>query len=200
MKLLTLTAVAALAIALGYIVHLNGRIAELEGRVAGTAAQPADAAPAAAAPAVAAAPQSSGSTRALSEDQRAIMIQTLSDAGLNIGSPVWFTTVPNDPEAASFQKSLASVFTDAGWIVKREDTVGFAMKPGIFIFAADEFPPAFVGTVNDAFTAAGIELTGNGRGYRAYQNERRAENPNWVGFDLADDQSFIIAIGRAPAS
>jgi hypothetical protein len=35
--------------------------------------------------------------------------------GATPGAPVWFATVPNNPEAATFQKALQSVFEEAGW-------------------------------------------------------------------------------------
>ncbi len=207
-----LKVVIALVVALGlvgYIVQLRGEIATLESRLAAAQAAPPSAsapAPAAAPAQPAAAPARAASIaelqdpRTISEVQQTIMIETLSSDGYNNASPVWFATVPNNPEAAAYQKILQSVFEAAGWQVKGNAVVGFAMKPGVFIFAADEFPPQYVNDLSAAFEASGVPLASNGRGYREYYNERKAESPEWIGFKMDNTQDFVIAIGRQPPS
>ncbi len=141
----------------------------------------------------AAAPAAPAAARNLTAEQRQAMIEKL---GATPGSPVWFATVPNNPEAATYQKALQKVFEDAGWQVKGTSTVRFAMKPGVFIFAADEEPPQYLSSVNDAFEAAGITIT-SGRGYRDFVRQKKEENPNWVGLELGPDDVYVIAVGRA---
>lgn len=199
---LRLVGIAAAGLAMWYIAQLRGEIADLDRRLAAVtaagsarpAAPAAAAAPAAPAP-VAAAP---GPPRTITEGQRFTMINALSRGGMFAGSPVWFATVPNDPEAAAFQKELQSVFEEAGWKVMANNEVRFQMKPGIFVFAADVDPPDYVDAINDAFESVGIELAGGGRGYREYFRERKQENPAWIGFEMSDDQTSVIAIGRNP--
>ncbi|GIW45135.1 MAG: hypothetical protein KatS3mg077_2417 [Candidatus Binatia bacterium] len=136
------------------------------------------------------------SPRILTEEQRAAMIRALGGPNSSLANPVWFATVPDDPEAAAFQKQIQSAFEEAGWIVKGNAPVRFRMKPGIYIFAADEDPPAYVGTAQQALEDAGIEITQSGRGYREFYRQKKAENPNWVGFDFAEDQTYVVVIGR----
>ncbi len=206
----------------GYIAHLHLVIDELERQLDAArvvAAAPA-AAPVAAAPAAPAAPAAqapaaepagevepppapaaeSADARVLSPEERAAMVAALSNDGMNFGSPVWFSVAPNDAAAAEFQKTLQGVFEDAGWIVKETKTVGFSMKPGIYLFAAEEDAPDYVDAVASAFEKAGIALASNGRGYREYYEGRKAENPQWVGFEMDANQTFVLAIGRQPAS
>ncbi len=142
--------------------------------------------------------RSGGSARALTEDQRAAMVRALGGPNSSLANPVWFATVPNDPEAAAFQKQIQSAFEEAGWIVKGNATVRFRMKPGVYVFAADEDPPAYVASAQQALEDAGIEITQSGRGYREFYRQKKAENPNWVGFEFAEDQTYVIVIGRKP--
>jgi hypothetical protein len=169
-----------------YITHLNAEIARM--RAAGPAIP--DAASAARPPAAAAAP---AAARVLTPEQRQAMIEKL---GATPASPVWFATVPNNPEATAFQKTLQAVFEEAGWQVHGNSPIRFAMKPGIFIFAADEEPPPFLSSVNDAFEAAGITVT-SGRGYREFVRQKKEENKDWVGLELGPDDAYVIAVGRA---
>jgi hypothetical protein len=208
--LLRLIVVVAVVAAGVYIAHLRSVIDDLEGRLATVApsAAPQAAAPRVAAeqgavteapPAAADAPVEPADARLLTAEERAAMVAALSNEGMNFGSPVWFETVPNDPNALAFQKELQSAFEDAGWIVKETGVVGFAMKPGVYLFAADEDPPDYVDSVAAALEAGGVVLASNGRGYRAYFAERKAANPQWVGFEMGPEQTFVLAIGRQPA-
>jgi hypothetical protein len=175
-----------------YITHLNAEIARM--RAASSPAMSAapgerPAAPAAPPPA----PGAPVAARAITAEQHQAMVEKL---GATPGSPVWFATVPNNPEAASYQKALQKVFEDAGWQVKANSTVKFPMKAGVFIFAADEEPPPYLSSVNDAFEAAGITVT-SGRGYREFVRQKKEEKPDWVGLELGPDDVYVIAVGRA---
>ena len=190
----------AVLIAVGYIFTLRGQIRELNQRlaVAESAAETGAVEPPTVAVVAADTVQQSTGGRVLSDWQRTALVDTLSAGGSNAGSPVWFTTVPNNPEAAAFEKTLRGLFEEAGWEVKGRSAVGFSMKSGLYVFAADEVPPPYFSAVGAAFEAAGIPLASLGLGYRAYYNERKAENPNWIGFSMADDQSFVVVVGRDP--
>jgi hypothetical protein len=198
-----LVRIAGLALAVGvvwYITHLNAEIARM--KAAGPAAPAAaPAAPAAApAPAGGAATQAAaGTPRSITADQKAAMLSALggaSETSSGEARPVWFATVPNNPEATAYQKELQAVFEEAGWQVRGTSTVRFPMKPGIYIFAADEEPPDYLGQVNQAFEAAGIPVT-SGRGYREYVQQKKQEDPNWVGLELGPEDTYVIAVGRA---
>jgi hypothetical protein len=197
--------IAGLALAVGvvwYITHLNAEIARMRaaGPAAPAAAPGAPAAAPAPAPAVGAANQAAaGAPRSLTADQKAAMVSALggsTDSSSGEVRPVWFAIVPNNPEAAAFQKTLQGVFEEAGWQVKGTSTVRFPMKPGIYIFAADEEPPEYLAMVNQAFEAAGITVT-SGRGYREYVQQKKEENPEWVGLELGPEDAYVIAVGRA---
>lgn len=167
-----------------YITSLSAENARLR-----AAAQSAPAAPAA----PAAAPASAPAARSLTTEQRAAMLEKLQN---DPGRPVWFATVPNNPEAAAYQKQLESVFVAAGWELKGTSVVRFPMKPGIFVFAADEEPPGYLASVNDAFEAAGITIT-SGRGYREFVRAKKEENKDWLGLELGPDDVYVVAVGRA---
>jgi hypothetical protein len=191
---LRLLAVAAGALAIWYIVDLNDKVTDLEAQVA-AASKPA-ASQQAAAGAARVADAAAAEPRTISIGQRAAMVETLSGGGTHAGSPVWFATVPNNPEATAFQQALQSIFEDAGWQVKGNSVVGFSMKPGVYVFAADTEPPDYVKSITESFDAAGIALASTGYGYRDYYKERKAESPTWTGFDMAADQTVVVAIGR----
>ncbi len=134
--------------------------------------------------------------RELAEWQREAMLSRLrQETGTK---DVWFIRASGDPEAAAYQRALQSVFEEAGWHVRSSRSAGFPLRAGIFFLMADESPPTYVETVLAAFDDAGISVT-SGRGYRAFYEEKKRENPNWRGFDLAPDQDYVIAIGPQPA-
>ena len=64
---------------------------------------------------------------------------------------------------------------------------------------ADQEPPGYVAAAQAAFEAAGISVAG-GTGYRGYYREMKEKDPNWSGFELADDQTFLVVVGRKPDS
>jgi hypothetical protein len=187
-------AVVVFAAGGAYIAHLNSENAQL--RAAAAKPQAPAAAAKAANPAVAPA-QLPASARTFTPEQRSAMLARLGGSGVTTTNPVWFATMPNNPEAAAFQHTLQSVFEEAGWQVRGNVPVGFALKPGVFVFSADEEPPDYIGDAIEAIQAAGITVT-SGRGYRQFYQDKKKENPNWRGFDLAADQTYVIAIGRKP--
>ena len=202
-----LVRVAGLLLAVGvvwYITHLNAEIARMRAATPNAAAPVAGSAPAKPPPVPAAAPAAQpagGATRTLTSEQRQAMIGKLASSeggdASNEKPPVWFATVPNNPEAAAFQKTLQGVFEEAGWQVRGNATVRFPMKPGVYVFAADEEPPTYLGQVNDAFEAAGITIT-SGRGYRDFAKQKKEENPDWVGLEMGPNDTYVIAVGRSP--
>lgn len=135
-------------------------------------------------------------TRSLSPEQRAAMLAMLraEDGSERL---VWFATTPNDSEAAAFQRSIQSVFEEAGWQVRGNVPLTFPVKPGVYFFMAEEEPPQYVLRAREAFDAAAITVTG-GRGYRAFYNQKKTESPDWRGFDMAPDQTYVVVIGRRP--
>ena len=186
-NILALVIVGVLVVGAGaYIVHLRTENEQL--KVTGT--QPG------AAPVVARGDSKAGTPRVLTPEQRAAMLEKLDSRGGTTHS-VWFSTVPNNPEAANFQKQLQSVFEEAGWKVAGNTPVTFSLKPGVFFFMAEEDPPDYVLSIAAAFEAAGLQVT-SGRGYRGFYQDKKKENPSWNGFDLAPDQDFILVIGRKP--
>ena len=136
-------------------------------------------------------------TRTLSPEQRRGMLATLQSVESGSERLVWFATTPNNPEAAAFQHALQQVFEEAGWQVRANVPVTFAIKPGVFFFMADENPPPYVLRAREAFDAAAITVTG-GSGYRAFYNQKKEENPAWQGFEMAPEQTYVVVIGRQP--
>ncbi len=195
----SLFAVAAVLVIglIGYIVYQQNQISLLQQRPAPVpAASPTVAKPAAAAAAAApAAPVVD--PRVLTADQRKTLIEKLGGPNSSLSNPVWFATAPNNPEAAAFQKQLQSAFEEAGWKIRGNVPVRFPIKPGIFVFSADEQPPNFVGNAVEALEGIGLTVT-SGTGYREFYKTKKADNPGWIGFDMADDQAYVVVIGRKP--
>jgi hypothetical protein len=132
--------------------------------------------------------------RVVTPEQKAAMLEKLGGGQMS-SRPVWFATTMQDPESVAYQRALQSVFEEAGWQVVGVSPIRFASKPGIFLFSADEEPPDYVQTAVDALEAA--QLTPMvGRGYREFYKEKKKENPDWNGFELTDEQSYVIVVGR----
>lgn len=115
---------------------------------------------------------------------------------LDTGRKVWFLVAQNNAEALGAQAALQKLFEQAGWPVE-VTRAPYPLKAGVFLLAGDEDPPQFVGTVSDALSAGNLDvqyLTG----YRAFVNERKTSNPNWVGPELGADQPFTLVIGAKP--
>jgi hypothetical protein len=93
-----------------------------------------------------------------------------------------------------YYRALRGLFVQAGWVIRREDRVPFALKPGLFLFAADEHPPADVTAIQTAFMSAGINITFN-TGYRSYYQEMKRTRPAWNGIAMSPDQTFTIVVG-----
>src|SRR5262249_2980947 len=107
----------------------------------------------------------SASARHLTAAQRAAMLQQLWAAGLP--GEAWFAVAAGDQEAAAYQRMLQGVFEEAGWTVHETVGAAFPLKPGVFLFAADEKPPGYVHRVRAALEAAHIAVR-VGIGYRSY--------------------------------
>jgi hypothetical protein len=174
---------------------LKGRLAAVEKNAAPPAESAPAAAPAARPPAPAGAPRAAepGKARVLSEDQRKMMSASLS---AETGS-VWFVSNRGDEESVAYQRAIQDVFEQAGWQVKGNEPSTFNLRPGIFFLMADEDPPSYVLTALGAFEAASITVSA-GRGYRAFNEEKKKENPNWRGFEMPAEQTYVVAVGPAP--
>jgi hypothetical protein len=192
--------VAVVVAIVWYVTHLQSEIARLRssGMARDTAAAPAAAPPVPNGGAEEAPAAALGGDRAITPEERTVMVEALGGGGVSGENPVWFATVPNDPEAAALQRTLAGVFEEAGWQVRGTIPVRFAMKPGVFVFAADEEPPAYVEQASGALEAGGIPIAASGIGYRSFYEQKKQEDPNWVGLDLGPDVTYVIVIGRKP--
>jgi len=142
------------------------------------------------APGTAALGAPSAAAHALSDAELGTLRARLSS--LPPATPAWFV-ISSDPSAAQFAQSLLATFRAAGLQVK-EQKASFPIKPGIFLFSADDQPPGYVETVRSALEAIG-KVPSVGRGYRAYYQEKLQTNPGYQGFAFDADQSYLIAIG-----
>lgn len=194
-------ALALLAVALvgavAYIVHLHGR----NGNVDQHAAVPNRPAPDAQGKPAASLPDAAPtiSEAAIAAVLTPVQQQAMREALKGEVAPerkAWFQIQQNNAETGAVQAALARIFEQAGWATETV-RASYPLKRGIYLLAAEEQPPPFVDTVNDAFTAAGIDvqyLTG----YRAFYADRKQQNPNWRGPELAAGQAFVVVIGSKP--
>lgn len=185
--------VIALVAAGAYILHLQSRVAALEGRLANSGI-PAAAAPAATvAPAPAAEPAPTiVAANLFTAEQEAAVLQPLA-AQTDPGRKAWIVFHQANPQSAGIALALQQTFEKAGWPTQM-DRYPHPLKSGVFLLAGDEVPPPFVDTVNEALTAGGLELQYL-TGYRAFVAERKSANPKWVGPELTADQAFSIVVG-----
>jgi hypothetical protein len=137
-----------------------------------------------------------GTAGGLDDRQRADMVRVL--AAQPKGTPVWFAVYEQDPAARDLGRALQSLFGEAGWVVRGTQAIPFTMKPGVYLFAADEEPPAYVRTVHEALGLAGVAPTVT-TGYRAYYGQMRTK-PGWQGFEMAPDQTYLVVIGPTAQS
>ncbi len=124
---------------------------------------------------------------------RAALLATLRNQAP--GTPVWLAVQESDPGARARAESLAAAFAEAGWTLRGRRDVPFRMKPGVYLFAADAAPPAYVDTARAALEAAGLAPV-YGSDYRAYSEERAQLDRNFRGFPLLPDQTYLIVISR----
>jgi protein-disulfide isomerase len=129
----------------------------------------------------------------LDETTRATLERVLSTAPS--GSPVWFAAPQSDPRALALAQDLATVFTKAGWRARPVRRSGVRIKPGTYLFAADEQPPAYVETARQALDEAGFAPS-VATGYRQYYDEKKRSDPKFAGFQFAPEQSFLLVVGR----
>lgn len=113
------------------------------------------------------------------------------------GTPVWLAVQDGDPGARALAAALRAAFAEAGWTLRGERGVPFAIKPGVYLFAADAAPPPYVDTARAALAAAGLAPV-YGSDYRAYYDERTRASSTFGGFKLDSDQTYLIVIGRRP--
>jgi hypothetical protein len=111
------------------------------------------------------------------------------------GSPAWIAVRGDDPRSRRFGEDLARAFTEAGWQVRPIVDMNWPVRPGVFLFAADENAPSYVETAARALTAAGLQATISA-GYRAFYNERVLTQPGYQGVAMAPDQTFVVLIGQ----
>lgn len=113
------------------------------------------------------------------------------------GTPTWIVYDGRHASAQAFAKQLAAAFEEARWTVQRLGPTDFAMRAGLFVFAADDPPSNAAANVSSALEATALGAT-VATGYREFVDERRRADPNWRGFELAADQGFVVAVGRPP--
>ena len=193
-----LVVVAAVAVYVGRLWEENARLREQSSG----GAKPTVAANQTAKPtAPAAAPAATGPVvggRSLDEDHAKAMKQVL-ESSADSPKKAWVQVQTADREAGAYAAQLANIFKDAGWEVTITTISRMNIKAGLFFFSADEEPPHVVDTALEALRAAGIEPTA-ATGYRAYADEKKKENPKWVGIELEPNQPFALVVGPKPAS
>jgi len=155
----------------------------------------AEAAPAAAAPDTPAPPAPASIARdgKLDDVTRATLERVLATAPA--GSPAWISATQADARAVVLARDLGEVFTKSGWRTRPIRLSAAGVKPGIYLFAADEAPPAYFETVRQALAEAGFAPS-VATGYRQYYEERRRQDPKFAGFPMAPEQSFLVVVGR----
>ena len=113
------------------------------------------------------------------------------------GSPLWILSTSADPRAALLAGEIASEFALGGWTVRALGTTPVRVKPGVFMFIADEQAPGYVGVAQKGLEAAGL-APGVSGGYRKYYEEMSTTTAGFQGFPMSAEQTFFIVVGRQP--
>ena len=129
----------------------------------------------------------------LGETTRAALERVLSTAPA--GSPVWISAPRGDPRAGVLAQDLADVFAKSGWKTGPVQRTAAGVKPGTYLFAAEDQPPAYFETVRSALSEAGF-FPSVATGYRQYYEEKKRTDPKFTGFPLGPEQSFVVVVGR----
>jgi tetratricopeptide (TPR) repeat protein len=132
----------------------------------------------------------------LHEESRARLLQDLSTEAF-AGRPVWLTATSADSRSAQMMGEVKDVFLQAGWSVEASETVEFSLKPGVFIFVAEDEVPDYVQSLEPLLAAAGLPVTTLATGYRAYAEDKLRDSPDWKGIRLGPEQAYVIVIGRS---
>jgi len=146
------------------------------------------------APATTASPVPPVLTQAVTDTVVGQLVEAL---GAGRGSPVWITAMADDPFSVAQAERLMDVFRRAGWDVKPLRRTAMRLRPGYYLFAAEEEPPTYVDTIVSALNGAGLAPAYN-RGYRAFTEEMRRTRPEFRGFAFEEGQSFLLVVGRGP--
>lgn len=136
------------------------------------------------------------SARSPDESERKAMVQILSSEK---GQKASFLVTPGNAEAEALANDLKGIFEEAGWKADVTPITGMMLKPGVSMLAADEEPPAWVAVVQHALQQSGIDVK-FGSGYRPYYDEKKKEDPKWVGVPITKDQAFVIVVGPEPGA
>jgi hypothetical protein len=142
------------------------------------------------------APVTLSAKRTIAPELRQAMIDVLRGEAENRRT-VWLEVNLSNPATAAFHGALSGIFKEAGWQVETRTIPGIALKPGVFLTIAEEEPPAWVGTVQQALDASGLEVK-SARGYRAFYEAQKTSNPAWSGVRMSPEQQFALIIGPDP--
>jgi hypothetical protein len=131
----------------------------------------------------------------LDETTKATLARVLGTAPA--GSPAWIAAPQSDTRAVALAQGLAGAFTTSGWRTRPVRRTAVRVKPGTYLFVAEEQAPAYVEVVRQALEEAGFAPT-VATGYRQYYQERRAQDSSFQGFPFAPEQTFLVVLGRMP--
>jgi hypothetical protein len=68
-------------------------------------------------------------------------------------------------------------------------------RPGVYLFAGEADPPAYLETVQAALNEAGFSPVYR-TAYRSFYDERKKSDPSFQGFPFVPEQTFLLVIGR----
>ena len=128
-----------------------------------------------------------------------MVTQLVESLGEGRGSPAWVTAMADDAFSVAQAERILDALRRAGWDVKPLRRTAMRLRPGYYLFAAEEQPPAYVETLASALNRAGLDPAYR-QGYRAYAEEMRRTRPDFRGFAMEEGQSFVLVVGRGPAA
>lgn len=127
----------------------------------------------------------------LATEQRDILIAELRAAG---PATAWLAASSQDAASIADAAELRGVFEAAGWNVAAIAQVGFRLRPGLSLLAADEPAAPSAEAVRRGLDRAKVSVS-----FAADYRGHLARNPSTMKIDLAHDQAFVLVVGpRGP--
>jgi tetratricopeptide (TPR) repeat protein len=107
----------------------------------------------------------------------------------------WVVFDARSNEARAFADDLVAALTGAGWEVRLNERATIPIKAGVHLMVKGESETTDAARLRQALGAAGFAVN-LGTGYQAFFDEKRRNDPQFVGLSFAADQDFILALGR----
>jgi hypothetical protein len=110
-------------------------------------------------------------------------------------SSAWIEYDARDTGARDLAEALGAAFEEAHWKVRMLQPATFPLRTGVYLLVAEKISRT-TEAVSRALVSANVHHT-EAEDYRAYGDRRQREVPDWKGPTFAQDQEFLLVVGRS---